>query len=283
MVKRVAVINDLSGMGKCSLTAAIPVLSVMGVQACPLPTAILSNQTDYENYYSVDYTEHMDAYINQWKNMDISFDGIYTGYLGSEAQVEKVLDFIDHFRKEDTLLLVDPVMGDNGKTYDMYTEKLGEQMRELVSRADIITPNLTELCILTDTDYDELTSCADSDRYLTAIAIVARPLLKRGMKTIIVTGILYKAPNDEREKYYNLILEQDQTLLVSSEIHGESYSGTGDLLASAVCAGVVRGETVANSLVRALRFIETALVETQKENIPRNDGINFEPYLKMLI
>ena len=283
MVKRVAVINDLSGMGKCSLTAAIPILSVMGVQACPLPTAILSNQTDYDSYYSVDYTEHMDAYIEQWKKMNLSFDGIYTGYLGSESQIEKILNFIDYFRKEDTLLLVDPVMGDNGKTYDVYTESFGAQMKKLISYADIITPNLTELCILTDTDYEELTACADSDRYLNAIAIVARPLLKTGIKTIIVTGILYKAPNDDMEKYYNLVLEPEQTLLIASEIHGESYSGTGDLLASAVCAGVVRGETAINSLVRALQFIEKAMIETQKEKIPRNDGINFEPYLKMLI
>lgn len=283
MVKKVAVINDLSGLGKCSLTAALPVLSVMGVQACPLPTAILSNQTDYDSYYSVDCTEHIDAYIEQWKKMNLTFDGIYTGYLGSEDQAEKILHFIDTFQKEDTLLLVDPVMGDNGKTYDVYTEKFGEQMKKLINRADIITPNLTELCILTDTDYEELTACADSSRYLNAIAIIAKPLLKTGIKTIIITGILYKAPTDEKEKYYNLILEGDTVSVIASEIHGESYSGTGDLLASAVCAGIVRGDGTAESLKRALNFIETALIETQKEKIPRNDGINFEPYLKMLI
>ena len=283
MVKKVAVINDLSGLGKCSLTAAIPVLSIMGVQACPLPTAVLSNQTDYESYYSVDYTEHIDPYIEQWKKMNLTFDGIYTGYLGSEHQAEKILNFINTFKNDHSLLLVDPVMGDNGKTYDVNTEKFGEQMKKLVSRADIITPNLTELCILTDTDYEELTACADSSRYLNAIAIIAKPLLKTGIKTIIITGILYKAPTDEKEKYYNLILEGDTVSVIASEIHGESYSGTGDLLASAVCAGIVRGDGTAESLKRALNFIETALIETQKEKIPRNDGINFEPYLKMLI
>lgn len=283
MVKKVAVINDLSGLGKCSLTAALPVLSVMGVQACPLPTAILSNQTDYDSYYSVDFTKYMDAYIEQWKKMALTFDGIYTGYLGSEDQAEKIVHFIDTFQKENTLLLVDPVMGDNGKTYDVYTEKFGEQMKKLISQADIITPNLTELCILTDTDYTELTSCSESENYLNAIAIIAQPLLKTGIRTIIVTGILYQSPSDKKEKYYNLVIEKNAVSIISSEIHGESYSGTGDLLASAVCAGIIRGDGTAESLKRALNFIETALIETQKEKIPRNDGINFEPYLKMLI
>lgn len=283
MVKKVAVINDLSGLGKCSLTAALPVLSVMGVQACPLPTAILSNQTDYDSYYSVDFTKYMDAYIEQWKKMALTFDCIYTGYLGSEDQAEKIVHFIDTFQKENTLLLVDPVMGDNGKTYDVYTEKFGEQMKKLINRADIITPNLTELCILTDTDYTELTSCSESENYLNAIAIIAQPLLKTGIRTIIVTGILYQSPSDKKEKYYNLVIEKNAVSIISSEIHGESYSGTGDLLASAVCAGIIRGDGTAESLKRALNFIETALIETQKEKIPRNDGINFEPYLKMLI
>ena len=153
MVKRIAVINDLSGLGKCSLTAAIPVLSVMGVQACPLPTAILSNQTGYESYYYDDYTKHMDAYTDEWSKRGLTLDGIYTGFLGSELQAEKILRFIDVFQKPDTLLLVDPVMGDSGHTYDIYTETFGTQMKRLVQRADVITPNLTELCLLTDIDY----------------------------------------------------------------------------------------------------------------------------------
>lgn len=283
MVKKVAVINDMSGLGKCSLTAAIPVLSVMGVQACPLPTAVLSNQTDYDSYYSIDCTSHMDAYINQWEQMNLTFDGIYTGYLGSELQIEKILHFIDHFKMKDTLLLVDPVMGDHGKTYDVFTDAFGEQMKQLICRADIITPNLTEFCLLTDTDYSELIACADSDNYLQAIAIIARPLLKLGIKAIIITGILYQAPGDTCKRYYNLMIEPEQTAVVSSEIHGESYSGTGDLLTSVVCAGVVRGKTAGESLKLATRFLEAALIDTQKEHVPRNDGINFEPYLKMLL
>lgn len=283
MVKRIAVINDLSGLGKCSLTAAIPVLSVMGVQACPLPTAILSNQTGYESYYYDDYTEHIDAYTDEWTKRGLTLDGIYTGFLGSELQAEKILRFIDTFQKPDTLLLVDPVMGDSGQTYDIYTETFGVQMKRLVQRADVITPNLTELCILTDTDYHPLTSQSHSSDYLDTVASIGRSLLSLGIKTIIITGILYKAPTDMETRYYNLVLEENAVTPVSSAIHGGSYSGTGDLLASVVCAGMVRGDSALESVRRGVHFLETALKETAEEQIPKNDGINFEPYLKLLL
>lgn len=283
MVKRIAVINDLSGLGKCSLTAAIPVLSVMGVQACPLPTAILSNQTGYESYYYDDYTEHIDAYTDEWTKRGLTLDGIYTGFLGSELQAEKILRFIDTFQKPDTLLLVDPVMGDSGQTYDIYTETFGVQMKRLVQRADVITPNLTELCILTDTDYHSLTSQSHSSDYLDTVASIGRRLLSLGIKTVIITGILYKAPTDTETRYYNLVLEENAVTPVSSAIHGGSYSGTGDLLASVVCAGMVRGDSALESVRRGVHFLETALKETAEEQIPKNDGINFEPYLKLLL
>lgn len=283
MVKRIAVINDLSGLGKCSLTAAIPVLSVMGVQACPLPTAILSNQTGYESYYYDDYTEHIDAYTDEWTKRGLTLDGIYTGFLGSELQAEKILRFIDIFQKPDTLLLLDPVMGDSGQTYAIYTETFGAQMKRLVQRADVITPNLTELCILTDTDYHSLTSQSHSSDYLDTVASIGRRLLSLGIKTVIITGILYKAPTDTETRYYNLVLEENAVTPVSSAIHGGSYSGTGDLLASVVCAGIVRGDSALESVRRGVHFLETALKETAEEQIPKNDGINFEPYLKLLL
>lgn len=283
MVKKVAVINDLSGLGKCSLTAAIPVLSVMGVQACPLPTAILSNQTGYESYFYDDYTDRIDAYAKEWKKRKLTVDGIYTGFLGSELQAEKILNFINTFRRPETLLLVDPVMGDGGQTYDIYTETFGKQMKKLVQEADVITPNLTELCILTDTNYKELTAQKSSPEYLNMIAETGKRLLSVGIGTVIITGILYQSPTDDSEKYYNLVLDNEQVTSISSAIHGGSYSGTGDLLASVVCAGMIRGDSATDSVRRGVAFLETALMETAREQIPRNDGINFEPYLKLLI
>ncbi len=277
MIKKVAVINDLSGLGKCSLTAAIPVISVMGVQPCPLPTAILSNQTDYDHYYSYDYTNHIDSHIDEWKKMNLSFDGIYTGYLGSELQMEKMIRFIRNFKKENTLLLVDPVMGDNGAPYDVFTPAFGEQMKKLAFQADVITPNLTELCLLTDSSYEVLLAGAHKKDYLESIAKIGMPLLEKGIKTVIVTGINYK------NKLHNLVLENDSYEVVSTEIYGGSYSGTGDLLASVVCGGMVKGASALECVKLATIFLGKALIDTVADNIPRNDGINFEPYLRMLL
>lgn len=123
-MKKIAVINDLSGLGKCSLTAAIPVISVMGVQACPLPTAVLSNQTGYESYFCEDFTEHMEPYMEQWKKRGFFPDGIYTGFLSDDKQADRILKFMDAFAGKDTLILTDPVMGDDGVVYPIYTEEL---------------------------------------------------------------------------------------------------------------------------------------------------------------
>lgn len=283
MVKRVAVINDLSGLGKCSLTAAIPVISVLGVQACPLPTAVLTNQTGYDSYYCNDFTDKIDHYTEEWQKRGLTLDGIYTGYLGSAKQVEKILRFLSIFRKENTLLIVDPVMGDSGRTYDIFTPRLRSQMHKLVQHADVITPNLTEFCLLTDAKYEDLVSHAGDDDYLEQIAAFGKPLLDAGIKTVIITGIIYQGTKDSSKKYYNMILTQSGFETVSSGIHGGSYSGTGDLLASVVCASMVRGDSAITGVRRACHFIEQALIETTAEQIPRNDGINFEPYLSLLL
>ena len=147
-MKKIAVIQDLSGLGKCSLTAAIPVISVMGVQAVPLLTAVLSNQTGYPSYYALDYTEHMEKVMDEWEKLDFAPEGIYTGFLANEIQADKILDFFRRFRKPDTMVLVDPVMGDNGRAFGIYTEAFRAKMLQLISCARVITPNLTEALLL---------------------------------------------------------------------------------------------------------------------------------------
>lgn len=147
-MKKIAVIHDLSGLGKCSLTAAIPVISAMGVQACPLPTAILSNQTGYGSYFWDDYTDRMELIMDEWKKTGFTPDGVYTGFLGDARQVDLILKFVDMFCTEGTHILVDPVMGDRGETYKTYSETLCEKMRTLVREATVITPNLTEALLL---------------------------------------------------------------------------------------------------------------------------------------
>ena len=221
--------------------------------------------------------------ITQKNGKNVALPWISTGYLGSADQAEKILNFCEKFRTPSTLLFVDPVMGDSGIKYDIFTPRLRQQMQKLVSHADVITPNLTELCLLTHSDFAELTRHQDEPDYLDRIARIAAPLKETQIQTIIVTGILYQAPSDDTVKYYNLVLENDQINVISSGIHGGSYSGTGDLLAAVVCASMVQGKSAAAGVEKACRFIERSLIDTVADQIPRNDGINFESHLSMLL
>lgn len=282
MTKKIAVINDLSGFGRCSLTAAISVISAMGVQPCPLPTAILTAQTGYPAYYCDDYTEKMDHFRREWKKMGQSFDGIYTGFVASEEQIRQIFHFIDTFDAPDTFLLVDPVLGDDGKTYDLFTPSLLEQMKKLALRADIITPNLTELALLTDTPYETLTIAGDYHRQLSVILKLGQKLCKRGPEHVIVTGIQFTDEHHTKQMG-NLCISDEESRLLAFPYIGGSYSGTGDLFASCIAAGIARGEDIPSITLTAGSFLEAALADSIKEQVPRNDGVNYEKYLSMLI
>ena len=157
--RRIAAVHDLSGVGRVSLMVVIPILSTMGFDVCPLPTAILSNHTQYPEYSFLDLTDEMPKMIAGWKKLEIEFDAIYTGYLGSPRQIQIVSGFIDDFRREDTLIVVDPVLGDNGRLYAGMTKEMVLEMRVLARRADVLTPNLTELFALLDRPYQH--ECSD--------------------------------------------------------------------------------------------------------------------------
>ncbi|MDD5969069.1 MAG: pyridoxamine kinase [Anaerostipes sp.] len=281
MTKKIAVINDLSGFGRCSLTAALPVLAVMGVQPCPLPTAVLSAQTGYPSYYCDDFTDRMGYICDEWKKMNIRFDGIYTGFVASEQQIMNIFAFLDIFQKEDTFLLVDPVMGDDGEVYKMFTPGLCQLMKELVRRADIITPNLTELCLLSDTSYEEVTGIKEFEEQLTVIGRMADAILDQGVETVIVTGLHYE--EDGIRKMGNLAVNSKEKVLTGYEKLGCSYSGTGDLFASVVAGGIARGDYLKDIIMEAGGFLSEAIKDSAKEGIPGPDGVNYEKFLGMLI
>ena len=281
MTKKIAVINDLSGFGRCSLTAALPVLAVMGVQPCPLPTAVLSAQTGYPSYYCDDFTDRMGYICDEWKKMNIRFDGIYTGFVASEQQIMNIFAFLDIFQKEDTFLLVDPVMGDDGEVYKMFTSGLCQLMKELVRRADIITPNLTELCLLSDTSYEEVTGIKEFEEQLTVIGRMADAILDQGVETVIVTGLHYA--EDGIRKMGNLAVNSKEKVLTGYEKLGCSYSGTGDLFASVVAGGIARGDHLKDIIMEAGGFLSEAIKDSAKEGIPGPDGVNYEKFLGMLI
>lgn len=276
MIKKVAVINDISGFGKCSLATSISILSVMGVQPCALPTAVLSNQTGYKNYYSYDFSKHMHNFADIWEKNKAEFDGIYSGYVANAEQVDFISDFIDRFKKPHTKVIVDPVLGDNGKIYDTCTADTCNKMRELVKKADIITPNLTELCILSGQDYYELEKMADSKNYLETISTLAQGVSKNTDANVIVTGI--------KKGSYILsgVFTQDETYFAKSMQIGGSFSGTGDIFASIICASAIKNINIKSAVDTAVAFIEKAVADTTKEKYDRNDGINFEKFLYTL-
>lgn len=276
MIKKAAVINDLSGFGKCSLTATIAVLSVMGVQPCPIPTAVLTNQTGYKNHYCIDLTDELCHYKEMWSLNNESFDGIYSGYIADKKQVDIILDFINTFRKSNTVVLVDPVMGDDGRLYSAFSIETCKKVCSLARSADIITPNLTELCILTDTDFEKLNSHCKSDDFLERISDVAKGAFSHSEQKIVVTGI------KKSDCLYNGVFTKQDCSFVKAECHGGSFSGTGDIFASIVFASVVNGESLVSAVSKAVSFIEKATADTAKEPYDRNDGINFEKFLYQL-
>ncbi|MGN0522027.1 MAG: PfkB family carbohydrate kinase, partial [Eubacterium sp.] len=179
MTKKCAVINDISGFGKCSLTAAIPIISAMGVEVHPLATAVLSNQTAYDSYASFSLTDTMLPFIDEWKKLNVSFDSILTGFVTDEKQLDIIGKFIDTFNNDNTLTVVDPVMADNGALYDGYSVEMCDKIRILSKKADVITPNICELAILAKEKY--------SNDYETIVKY-AKKLLNEGIKNIVVTG-----------------------------------------------------------------------------------------------
>lgn len=285
-MKKIAVLNDLSGMGKCSLTAAIPVISVMGIQACPLPTAVLSAQTGFPSYYCDDYTDRMDAIMEEWKKMDFYPDGIYTGFLADARQADKAVEFIEQFAKEDTKILIDPVMGDNGEEYPIYTEALCEKMRFLVRRATVITPNLTEALLLlygaqrAHVLWKKL-SLMDEERLLKFTESTGKELSKEFDTEVVITGIDLPARENHQEMG-NLICKDGVQTWVSTVKEGGSYSGTGDLFASVLSAGMVKGMDTVDSVRKAVKFLSKGIHDAVLEGTDRNEGICFERYLSEL-
>lgn len=282
-MKKVAVIQDLSSFGKCSLTAVIPVLSVMGVQACPLPTAVLSAQTGYPSFFCEDLTSKMNNYIEEWKKLDVTFDGIYTGFVTGEEQIQTIFQFLDTFHTKDTLLLVDPVMGDTGKVYKLFTNELLVRMTELVKHADVITPNVTECCLLTGLSYEKLHSYSNEKDYIKALEEAGNTLQQETGAEVIITGVNPPSTDSDKQSIGNMYLDGNRTFYTAMEYNGESYSGTGDLFASVIMGSMMRGEDLEESVQLAVKFLTEAINDASLEKIPHEAGVNFEKYLRMLL
>ncbi|MGI6017733.1 MAG: pyridoxamine kinase [Marvinbryantia sp.] len=268
--KKIAVINDLSGFGRCSLAVSLPVISKLKVQCCPVPTAILSNHTGFSNWFFDDYTEKMPEYIDNWEKIGLKFSAVYSGFLGSEKQIEMVLDFIRRFRTKETLVVVDPVMGDYGKTYSTYTPQMCSEMKKLVECADILTPNITEACILTDTPYKE-------QWHKEEIRMITQKLLTQGPNKVVITGIV------QRSYIANYVCtkEGEEHFLRTLRV-GMQRSGTGDLFTSIIAADAVNGVNFTQSVKKASNFVKKCILRSIELDIPLTDGVAFEDVLDEL-
>ena len=282
-MKKAAVLNDLSSFGKCSLTAAIPVLSAQGVQCCPIASAVLTNQTGYEHFKCTDLTSMIPDYIEAWQKNGAHFDGIYSGYMTGHKQIELFMDFLDAFYEGNTLLLVDPVMGDDGRTYGMYTNELLDMMKILSRKADIITPNLTEACLLADYDIKDVYKDTRKETLLPLATEVAEKLRSLSGKDqdVIITGI--KCKDDKAPFIYNLVTTANGTTTHRSHFFDISFSGTGDLFASVVCGSRLNGFSTEESVQRAGKFIYDSIADTMNDDAVPNDGVNFEKFLHELM
>ena len=269
--KKIAVINDFSGFGRCSIAVSMPIISTLKVQCCPVPTSIFSNHTGFPEFFFDDYTDRMQEYIDNWKKLHLEFEGITTGFLGSERQIAIVRDFIRDFRTERTKVIVDPVMGDYGKMYSTYTDALCQAMKELACLADILTPNLTEACIFTDPPYHE-----DPWR-IAELKTLASKLSSMGPQKVVITGI--------RQKGFvaNLVYQKGSgTRILRTHRVGTERSGTGDVFSAIIAADAVNNVPFDVSVKKASNFVKRCIIRSEELQIPKTDGVCFEELLGTL-
>ncbi len=285
-VPRLAMINDIAGFGRCSTTVSLPVISVMKVQVCPVPTSVLSNHLGFPLCHFDDYTSHMRDYINVWNELGLTFDGLYCGFLGNEEQIDIVREFVEMFRPP--LFLLDPVMGDHGRAYSSITETHVQKMKELLPLADIITPNITEACLLTGTPWkdgewtlQELSGLcerlADICQQESVTSGEASTGTTANGASIVITGIR------QGDSLVNFLWDDGVYTTYATPIAGASRPGTGDIFASILAADAVRGETLLTSVQKAANFVGLCIAGSEKTGTPVQEGVVFEKYLAALL
>lgn len=278
LVKKVVAIHDLSGYGRASLTTIIPILSNMKVQVCPVPTAILSTHTGgFEGYSFIDLTDYMQEHIAHWKRLDLDFDCIYSGFLGSPKQIEIVADFIDYFGKKSKFIVVDPVMGDNGKLYSTMDNEMVVGMRNLIKKADIITPNFTEVMYLLGKEYDKNIDIEKVKEYL-------KELSNMGPKIVIATSVPEIEENkmDKKTSVVAYDRENDVFWRVSCRYIPASYPGTGDAYTSVVIGSLLQGDSLPMAIERGVQFITQCIMASYGFKYPKKEGVLLEKMLDVL-
>ena len=261
-------LHDLSSFGRCALTVICPTLSAMGVQVCPVPTALLSTHTGgFEGFCFTDTTAFMENALDHFCSLGLSFDAVYSGFLGSGEQIKTVKAYFDTY--PDAVKLVDPVLGDDGRLYATVTDELVRGMRSLCKQADLITPNLTEAAFLLGESPRETLSEGEKTDWLARLSEKKRSVVITGLPEHGITNLVYDHTTGE-------------TFSVSSPLAGECYPGTGDLFASVLLGALLNGKTLYDSVVKASSFTEQCIRETHASPADRRNGVNLETCLSSL-
>lgn len=273
--KRLVAINDISGFGKCSLTVALPVISACGVETVCLPTAVLSTHTGgFSGYTFRDLTNDMIPVMNHWKSLDLKFDAIYSGFLGSINQIEIVKSFISIFKEKDTIAIVDPSMADYGKLYSVFDMDFAKEMTSLCAVSDIVIPNITEAAFMTDTEYMDT---VQNELYIEELL---DKLLLMGAKSVVLTGVSFdenelgvacKSANENKPNYY-----------FTKRVEGQ-YHGTGDVFASAFSGALLNGFSLYESARIAADFVVNCIERTRQFNKDMRYGVDFERGIPFLL
>ena len=275
MSKTLAAINDLSGLGQSSLCAILPIISVMGIQACPLPTAVLSSQTDgYHDYAFQDLTALWPKYFSPWQKEAPTFDCVYSGFLGSVRQIDLIANFIENFARKHTLIAVDPVLGDGGELYDTMNEEMVVQMHRLITHADLITPNYTELCLLSRTSFQKAPA-------LSLVEAQMHLLAEAGPINIVTTSI----PTSQEDLMLTAVFERDNDkfTVLPHEMLPAHYPGSGDIFASVLIANLLNGISLISSVQKAADFVYEAIRLSLAQKRPFREGVALEQVLPLLL
>jgi len=267
----VLVFNDISSVGRCSLLNVIPILSVLKTQVIPITTTILTTHTGgFKSVKSLDLTSFMPEYLKSYIDNGITIDGIYTGYFSNGKQCNIVLDYINHYNY--AKIIVDPIMGDNGKIYSKITQNIINGITDLVKIADIVTPNLTEAYILLGEKI--INQRVSQDKAIKMLY----GLQKLGAKTIVIKGVTL-----EDNKIYNFVLENNKIYKIGYKLIRQNYPGTGDIFASVIVAEYINKESVKDSAYKATKFLQEVVEKTYERGCDPKYGVEFENHLKLLI
>lgn len=272
--KKIALINDMSCVGRCSLTAALPIVSACGFQAVPLPTGVFSAQSEFEGFVCADLTDRMQSFADHWKNIGVKFDAIYTGYLATRQQAETVKRFLIDFKRSDTLLVVDPVMGDNGEFYSGIDESFISEMRFLCAMADVITPNVTEAEMIAGIECTQPPYSAD---HIKELLISLRNL---GTGRIVITGIESEDGQIGCAVYDSYTRKANMFFTPKAE---GRFPGSGDVFASTLVSAIMKGKEFTDAVQIAMTFTCDCVEKTALSDEPRGFGLQFEPQIENLI